>query len=480
MDTASLQFVGYGILAALVSNFSRSVVWRGAVLLIASLIFIGLVLGSNPWQMLLPFAGFLALGFVAIKLVERGWSRGLLVAIVVIVASYLWLKKYTFIPTRWLLPDAYFTMGLSYIFFRVLSLLVTHSSQESRKPLGPIKYLIYLLNFTTLVSGPIQSYEAFAQDQFSAKPPALDAGIVGLQLERIVRGFFKVNVLAMLLFAFQQDALRDISFPASPATTPFNVFSAMVIYPFFMYANFSGYIDIVIGLARLMRVVLPENFNRPFSATSYIEFWNRWHITLSQWLKAHVYNPLLIALMRRTSLAGFEATIGVFCFFVTFFLVGLWHGRTSEFLVFGLLQGGGMAVNKLWQNAMTKILGRKPYRQLTAKPLYVIAARGLTFSYFAFTLFWFWANWRQIETVEHAISVPQWLALWLAVWAVTSCLLAIWEWLRTALLSFQFEGAPLFAGRYALVVYATVLGFVALLVTVTLNQPAPDVVYKAF
>jgi alginate O-acetyltransferase complex protein AlgI len=480
VDTASLQFVGFGLLAALISNFSRSVVWRGAVLLVTSLIFIGLVLGSNPWQMLLPFAGFLALGFVAVKLLERGRGRGLVVGIVVIVASYSWLKKYTFIPSSWLLPSAYFTLGLSYIFFRILSLLVTHSAQDSPTPLRPIKYLIYLLNFTTLVSGPIQSYEAFAQDQFAPKPLSLDAAIIGLQLERIIRGFFKVTVLAMLLFAFQQDALRDLSSPTTPAAVPFKVFILIVIYPFFLYANFSGYIDIVIGLARLMRVVLPENFNRPFSAASFIEFWTRWHITLSQWLKAHVYNPLLIALMRKASSVSLEPMIGVFCFFVTFFLVGLWHGRTSEFLAFGLLLGGGMAVNKLWQIGMAKVMGRKRYRQLTAKPLYVNAARGLTFSYFAFTLFWFWANWRQIEAIERAIAAPYWLVLWLAVWAISSFVLAIWEWLRSALLMLRFEGAPLFAGRYALVVYGTVLGFVALLVTVVLNQPAPDVVYKAF
>ena len=480
MDTASLQFVGYGLLAALISNFSRSVAWRGVVLLVASLIFIALVLGGNPWQMLLPFAGFLVLGFAVIKLVERGWGRGLAVGIVVIVSSYLWLKKYSFIPAGWVLPSAYFTIGLSYIFFRILSLVVTYASREPHPPLGPIRYLVYLINFTTLVSGPIQSYEAFAENQFAVNPPSLDAGIVGVQLERIVRGFFKVNVLAMLLFAFQQDALRAIPFPTSPATVPFKIFSLIVSYPFFIYANFSGYIDIVIGLARLMRVVLPENFNRPFSAGSFIEFWNRWHITLSQWLKAYVYNPLLIALMRRPALARFDGMIGVFCFFVTFFLVGLWHGRTSEFLVYGLLQGSGVAINKLWQMSLTQLLGRKPYRQITAKPLYVVAARGLTFSYFAFSLFWFWAGWQQIETIEHALSIPQWLAMWLLVWTASSVVLAVWERIRAALLSYSFEGAPLFAGRYALVVYGTVLGFLALLVTVVLNQPAPDVVYKAF
>ena len=74
-----------------------------------------------------------------------------------------------------------------------------------------------------------------------------------------------------------------------------------LVYPLFLYANFSGYIDIVIALARLMRVRLPENFDRPFSASSVLDFWNRWHMTLSNWLKTYVYNPLLLALMRRTS-----------------------------------------------------------------------------------------------------------------------------------------------------------------------------------
>ena len=111
--------------------------------------------------------------------------------------------------------------------------------------------------------------------------------------------------------------------------------------PVFLYSNFSGYIDIVIALARLMRVRLPENFDRPFSASSVLDFWNRWHITLSNWLKTYVYNPLLMALMRRILILIVEPFLGVFSFFVTFFLIGLWHGRTSEFVFFGVLTGAG-------------------------------------------------------------------------------------------------------------------------------------------
>ena len=114
-----------------------------------------------------------------------------------------------------------------------------------------------------------------------------------------MRGFFKVNVLALLLQTAQENLLSQLAQPAPPAVKAFAVFRLAVLYPFFLYANFSGYIDIVIALARLMRVRLPENFDRPFSAASFIDFWSRWHITLSNWLKTYVYNPLLLALMRR-------------------------------------------------------------------------------------------------------------------------------------------------------------------------------------
>jgi D-alanyl-lipoteichoic acid acyltransferase DltB (MBOAT superfamily) len=300
-----------------------------------------------------------------------------------------------------------------------------------------------------------------------------------MQLERIVRGFFKVNVLAILLHAVQQDALTQLSQPLPMSLKLFPAFRLVIVYPFFLYANFSGYIDIVIAIARLMRVRLPENFDRPFSAASFLDFWNRWHITLSSWLKAYVYNPLFLALMRRSSQA-MAPILGVLCFFVTFFLVGIWHGRTSEFVLFGIFQGGGVAINKLWQIWLTNMMGRKGYKTLAANPLYTAFARGMTFSWFAFTLFWFWANWRQIGTIFHALAVAQWIGVWLAVWLSATAVLALWEQVRAALLSISTHDGPVLTSWYARVMYTTSLAFVAFILTILLNQPAPDIVYKAF
>ena len=481
MDTASLQFVLFGLIAAALSNLSRSRVWRSIVIMVASLIFLAMLAKSAV--ALIPLAAFLLFGYGALAMRERGWSKRTAWSVPAVIFAYVWLKKYTFLPESFFLHSPYFTLGLSYIFFRVLHLLIEAgegAGAEERQHIGFGAYLLYTLNFTTLVSGPIQRYEEFARDQFAVTPVPLGPGVIGLQLERIIRGFFKVNVLAMLLHTMQQNGLEQLRQPVSIEHKLFAAIQLTVAYPLFLYANFSGYIDIVIALARLMRIRLPENFNRPFSASSFLDFWNRWHITLSTWLKTYVYNPLLVALMRKVSSLSWEPFLGVICYFVTFFLIGVWHGRTSEYIIFGILQGGGVALNKLWQLSLTRILGRKAYKELAKNAIYIAFGRGLTFSWFAFTMFWFWANWKQIGTIFSAIAVVPWIAVWLVIWFGSTAVLATWEQLRAALLRLQTSEGPVLTSRYALVVYATVMGVMALIITGVLNQPAPGIVYKAF
>lgn len=478
MDSASIQFVLFGLAAALVANFSRSRAWRSMVLMLATIVFLGL-LAHSPVT-LLPLAGFLLLGYIGLFMINRGGSTSALWSILAVIVTYVWLKKYTFLPEGAFLRYPYFTLGLSYIFFRVLHLVIEARDNPEQRHIGFGAYLLYALNFTTFISGPIQRYDAFARDQFASEPIPLGPRVIGLQLERIVRGFFKVNVLAVLFHAVHEDALAQI---AQPLPLPFRLSAAFrlaVVYPLFLYANFSGYIDVVIALARLMRLRLPENFDRPFSASSVLDFWNQWHMTLSNWLKTYVYNPLLLFLMRRITSPGLEPFLGVFCFFVTFFLIGLWHGRTSEFVVFGVLTGAGMSINKLWQVGLIRYMGRKPYRELSRNTLYESLARGLNFAWFGFTLFWFWGDWNQIRSVFSALTKVQWIGTWLVVWLAATAVLGIWEWLRAALLSFNVGGEPLLTSRYARVVYASALGLASVVMTVLLNQPAPENVYKGF
>jgi D-alanyl-lipoteichoic acid acyltransferase DltB (MBOAT superfamily) len=478
LDAASFEFVLFGLIAAVISNVGRTRLWRSAVLLVMSLIFLGSL--ADDVTLLFPIGGFLLLGYCGMMAIERKFRKASLMSIAAIIVAYIWLKKYTFLPKESFLHFDYVVVGLSYIFFRVLHLLIEAKDRREHRHIGVGAYLLYTINFATFVSGPIERYHEFARDQFADEPIPLGPRVIGLQLERLIRGFFKVNVLGVMLLGFHQDALARVS---QPLPMEFKLFSAVEIgalYPLFLYSNFSGYIDIVIALARLMRLRLPENFDRPFSASSFLDFWNRWHITLSTWFKHYVYNPLLLALMRRIPSSTWRPLLGVPCFFITFFLVGLWHGRTSEFMVFGLLQGGGISLNKLWQLGLARVMDRKGYQALANNGLYRAFGRGLTFSWFAFTLLWVWANWGELDRVFRAIGAIPWLGVWLAIWLLATVFLGLWEWLRGAMLSIRTAEGPLLTSRYARMVYSSALGLVAVVMTILLNQPAPGIVYKAF
>jgi len=251
---------------------------------------------------------------------------------------------------------------------------------------------------------------------------------------------------------------------------------ALTLFPIYLYANFAGYTDLVIGIARFLRLELPENFAKPFMATGFMDFWGRWHMSLSAWFKTYVYSTLLINLMRRFPSREAEPYLGVITFFITFFLVGVWHGQTTEFLLYGVLQGTGVSVNKLYQIVMLKRLGRKPYRALCDRPLYAAFSRGLTFVYFSFTLLWFWSSWSQLGGFAALLGPGATLAVFVIAVAGATLLLAI---LKLAGDAFNGHIAAIPSAPYVRTAWSTVLAMLTIS-TAILNAPAPHVVYRGF
>lgn len=478
MGSASFAFVGFSLLVVLVFNLSRALAWRQAILLLASLCFLATF--SHSWLAFVPFACFLAFGFLSVRALQSGTFKRAAPFLIAGIGAFIWLKKYTVLPSASFLQFSYITIGLSYVFFRVLHLIIDASDGALPDRIGVVSYLNYTLNFATLISGPIQRYQDFAADQLAPTPRPIDIIIVGEAIERIIVGFFKVNVVSLLLSMAQGWAQSALN----PATTlrERTLYGVVIAasYPFYLYCNFSGYIDIVIGVARLLRLQLPENFNRPFSSDNFLNFWSRWHITLSEWLKTYVYNPLLISLMRKFPSQTVEPFLAVFAFFVTFFLIGVWHGRTSVFLFFGVLQGLGVSLTKLYQIVMAKSMGRKRYKALAAGPVYNALARGLTFTWFTFTLLWFWSNWTQIGAINNALGVGGFVAVWLAIFLGATLILQLWETSRAWLLSLTWSGSPVLMSRYFRTVSNTALLLISVAVVELMNAPAPDIVYKAF
>jgi alginate O-acetyltransferase complex protein AlgI len=477
MGSTSFEFLGFALAAVAAFRLSSSPVWRRSVFLIANLVFLGSFVGG-PWS-LVPLAAFLGFGYAGVALIRRAPARSFLPILAATIAAFVWLKKYAFVPGAWFLPVAYVTVGLSYILFRLLHLMIDTRSGNLPARVGVVSYLNYTLNFTTLVSGPIQPYQEFEKMSGAAAPP-LNIFTTAAAVERIVIGLFKANVAALLLSTYHTRAIAALASPEPAVWRVAHAAMIVVYYPFFLYCNVSGYIDIVIGIGRLLGLTLPENFNRPFAADNFITFWNCWHMALSNWLKTYVYNPLLMSLMRRFPARGLETTWLAVALFVTFFLVGVWHGQTSEFLFFGFLQGFSVSTNRMWQIAMAKRLGNKRFKALSARPWYVATARGFTFTWFSFTLLWFWSNWGQLRSFQAALSVGQECALWLAMFAAATALLAGWESLRRRMAGFHWDGAPVTQSQYWRVAQGAAAVTIVLLLTLLMNQRAPEIVYKAF
>ena len=390
----------------------------------------------------------------------------------------MWLKRYLFIPHAILITSPYVAIGLSYVFFRVLHLVIDGWEAAPAGVEGVASYVNYTLNFTSLVSGPIQRYEDYRDQEVAPMP--LDIAVVGGAIERIVIGFFKVYIVSSLLQNLQHAQLQAFSSAQETLSKTEHLALLIATYPVFLFFNFSGYTDFVIGCAKLFRLELPENFDRPFSSLNFIDFWSRWHITLSQWLKTYVYSTFLLSMMRRAPSSAAMPWLSVLAYFVTFFLVGAWHGQTLEFLFFGILQGGGVATNKLYQQVMVQRLGQDRYDALSENRLYQAVSRGVTFTWFAFTLIWFWSTWSQMG-----------VAFGRAGLGVTSCAIlgiAVAATIALSLLSFATQrleprergiGAAL-RTRYARTAFATGLIVVILVANFVVSAPAPQLVYKAF
>ena len=478
MNVPSYEFLGFAALVALVINISPAPGWRRAVFLIANLAFVFLFT-HDPVQ-LAPFAAFLALGFASMKLMEVYRRKSAFIALVAaLVLAFCWLKHYTFVPQALFLPFVYFTVGMSYVFFRVMHLVVDAFQEALPARVGPLSYLNYTLNFTSLVSGPIQLYRDYIRSESERLLP-LDRPVVGEALNRIITGLFKVSIVSPVLFYVHGRCVASLSTEPSLEGRVLAAVLMVAVFPVYLYFNFSGYTDFVIGVGRFLRLQLPENFNKPFTSEGFIDFWGRWHITLANWVKTYVYSPLLIGLMRRFPSRTIEPLLGVFAYFVAFFLVGVWHGQTTMFVFLGVLLGLGVSVNKLYQILMTRKLGRSAYRALCAQPVYAATSRGVTFAYFAFSSLWFWSTWDQLGRFAARLEPAGVTLTILLVVAGATVLLSALKSVDEGLRSLRIAGVSLSASRYVRTAWYAALVVIVFSGTVVLNAPAPHVVYKAF
>ncbi|MCC7361773.1 MAG: MBOAT family protein [Anaerolineales bacterium] len=267
-------------------------------------------------------------------------------------------------------------LGFSYVAFRLLHVL--RDRALGRLPAVSLReFVTYALFFPALTAGPIDRVERFVKD--TRGPFKLDPAGLAEGGARLVLGVFKKFVLADSLALAALNATN-----AAQTTSTLWLWVLVYAYAWRLYLDFSGYTDIALGVARLAGVRLPENFDRPYTRPNLTLFWNSWHITLSQWFRAYVFNPLTRWLRARPLPAP---AIIFLTQFVVMLLIGLWHGVTLNFVLWGLWHGLGLFIHNRWAD-FTKpraaALDGRPRLKLAAHWLGVF----LTFHFV--TLGWVW------------------------------------------------------------------------------------------
>jgi membrane protein involved in D-alanine export len=221
-------------------------------------------------------------------------------------------------------------VGISYVTFR--SLDVIFGIQDRLIPaLPPGQFLAYLLFFPTISSGPIDRWRRFADDWKRPRTRAEFLPDLDQAVHRIFTGFFYKFILAALIKQYWMDA-------AAEATGFLAILSYMYAYTFYLFFDFAGYSAFAIGFSYLFGIHTPENFNKPFLASNIRDFWNRWHITLSWWLRDHIYMRFVLAATKGKWFRD-KHVASYLGLFLSFGLMGLWHGTELHYLVYGLYHG---------------------------------------------------------------------------------------------------------------------------------------------
>ncbi|MCL2603903.1 MAG: MBOAT family protein [Defluviitaleaceae bacterium] len=285
------------------------------------------------------------------KAVSKRW----LVSALIIVLGLLAMVKYTdfviqntnsilgalrvdrsFGFMRFALP-----MGISFYTFQTVGYLIDVHRQKSKPLTNPLKLALFVSFFPQVIQGPISRFETLSQTLYSGE--SLNRDNLSRGGMRVLWGFFKKLVIADRLWP----ALAVLTAAPEDFMGAYYLLS-IGLYAVILFMDFTGGIDIAIGAAEMFGVKLPENFNRPFYSRSIQEYWTRWHITMYMWFRDYLFYPMTLSkgMLRATKFArkklgeglGKRLPVHISLLFV-WFLTGLWHGSTWNFIAWGLANG---------------------------------------------------------------------------------------------------------------------------------------------
>ena len=259
-------------------------------------------------------------------------------------------------------PDLAF-IGVSYFTFRAVQ-VVLEISDGLIERLGVVDLLYFLAFFPTILSGPIDRSRRFLQD---ADTP-LEAGDYS---QLLARGMWLILLGAIYKFAL---AAWLGGFLPQTGGGILGMVAYMYVYGFYLFFDFGGYSAMAVGAAYIFGIRTPMNFRMPFVSGSIKDFWTRWHITLSFWLRDYLYTRLLMAMIKRKTFKS-TTTASYVAIVTTMLTMGLWHGETLYFIAYGLYHGVLLVANNVYERKATR------FRQYRDRTWYRIGAIFVTSSW---------------------------------------------------------------------------------------------------
>ncbi|MEP7354311.1 MAG: MBOAT family O-acyltransferase [Acidobacteriota bacterium] len=311
-------------------------------------------------------------------------------------------------------------LGISFHTFQSISYVVDVYRRELKPIRNPIDYALFIAFFPQLVAGPIVRAQEFFADFYNWKTPTS---------EEILRGslWMILGLTKKMAFADQFAAIAD-SYFTNPSAHPgmHSAWSGTFAFAMQIFFDFSGYTDTAIGMALILGFHFPVNFRRPYLAYSITEFWHRWHISLSKWLRDYLYIPL--GGNRGGALATYRNLM------LTMLLGGLWHGASWNFVIWGGYHGGLLSLERM--------AGRHRFLETPRAWLYPFRAV-LTFVLVCVGWVFFRASTlpnslfviRQMFSGAHStgdsvITIPLWMLYFVGIALLVALVEEKWEWME--------------------------------------------------
>jgi D-alanyl-lipoteichoic acid acyltransferase DltB (MBOAT superfamily) len=246
-------------------------------------------------------------------------------------------------------------LGISFFTFTQIGFLLD-SREGAVRDGNLLNYVLFVTFFPHLIAGPILHHKEIMPQYQRDETYKLDGDGFARGYSLFIIGLFKKTAVADTFSVYANDGFANAA-----SSSLFGAWGALLFYSLQLYFDFSGYSDMAIGIARMFGVKFPINFNSPYRATSIIEFWSRWHMTLTRYLNLYLYNPLAIWATRRIAARGkpinrkalakpipfAQVVVGPIVF--TMFLAGIWHGAGLQFIIFGLLHAFYLVCNHAWR-----------------------------------------------------------------------------------------------------------------------------------